>query len=91
MGKYKDRTGQTRLSAILKSKVLKKVASFTLDALPIPNIFNYLPDRNKDGKVDIKDFKWYEMLGSVAVLLGLMKLGIINFDQVIELIKTLVE
>lgn len=90
MGRHKDRTGQSRLSKILKSKALTKIASFTMDALPIPNIINYLPDRNKDGKRNLKDFKWYEMLGSVAVLAALIKFGIIDLGQVLELIKAIV-
>lgn len=91
MGKYKDEHGHSRLSGILKSKALTKIGSVILDALPVPNILNYLPDRNNDGKRNYKDMKWYEMAGSVAILAGLIKLGIIDFDQVVSLIKLLIE
>jgi len=91
MGSYKKKHGYSRLSAILQSKTFTKIASFTMDALPIPNIINYLPDRNKDGKRDLKDFKWYEMAGSVAILAILVKYNIINLDQVLELIKAFIE
>lgn len=87
MGKHKDRTGQSRLSVIFKSDAATKIASFVMDALPIPNIINYLPDRNKDGKRDFKDFKWYELAGSVAVLALLVKIKVINLEQVLQLIK----
>ena len=89
MGKYKEKNGQSRLAAIFKSDAATKIASFIMDALPIPNIINYLPDRNKDGKRDFKDFKWYELAGSVAVLAVLVKIGVINIDQVIKLLEAL--
>ena len=89
MGKFKDKNGQSRISSIIKSKGFTKVASFVMDALPIPNIINYLPDRNGDGKRDIKDFKWYELAGSVAVLALLVKIGIIDIDQVLKLFEAL--
>lgn len=89
MGNYKKKTGQSRLAAIFKSDAATKIASFIMDALPIPNIINYLPDRNGDGKRDFKDFKWYEMAGSVAVLAALVKIGVIDIDQVIKLFQVL--
>jgi hypothetical protein len=89
MGKHKDLHGQSRFSKLIKSKGFTKVASFVMDALPIPNIINYLPDRNGDGKRDFKDFKWYELAGSVAVLALLVKIGIIDIDQVLKLFEAL--
>jgi hypothetical protein len=91
MGKYKQKNGQSRLAAIFKSDAATKIASFIMDALPIPNIINYLPDRNKDGKRDFKDFKWYEMAGSVAVLAILVKYGVINIDEVLKLLKVVMQ
>jgi hypothetical protein len=89
MGKHKDLHGQSRVSKLIQSKGFTKVASFVMDALPIPNIINYLPDRNGDGKRDFKDFKWYELAGSVAVLAMLVKIGVINIDQVIKLLNAI--
>lgn len=91
MGKFKYKTGRSRISTILKSNTATKIASFIMDALPIPNIINYLPDRNKDGKRDFKDFKWYEMAGSIAVLAILVKYGVINIDEVLKLLKVVMQ
>lgn len=89
MGKFKDKNGHSRISAILKSKTFKDVANFAIKISPIPSAL--IPDRNGDGKRNLKDLRWYEIAGSIGVLGLLVKLDILNFDQVLKLLQTIVE
>jgi len=73
-------------------KIIKGVLEGALDVLPLPTMFKTWLDTDKDGKITVKDFKnmnWMGLGGAVAMLAILLKLEIVNFNQVIELIKVL--
>lgn len=70
-------------------KILKGVIRGAIDVSPIPSVLQYF-DRNQDGKVNLKDFKWFEFTGAVAMLAALIKLEIVDPEQVIELVKLLI-
>jgi len=67
---------------------LKEVAKGALDTLPIPTNF-FFKDKNGDNKVQLKEINYLHLGGSVALLGVLLKLGIVDFSQVLELIRTL--
>lgn len=69
-------------------KILKTVSNVALDVLPVPDIRKYF-DRDQDGKISYKDFKWFEFLIGIGILGALIKFEIIDIDQVIQLINAL--
>ena len=73
-------------------KVLKLVGAGAWDVLPLPNLRTFF-DTDGDGKITTRDLKgiaWLKLAGAVIAMAILLKLGIIDMDQVIELIKALI-
>ena len=72
-------------------KALKTFAEGALDVLPIPDIRTYFAkDKDGNGIISYKEVDYLKLGGAVAVLATLLKLDIVDFNQVIELIKALI-
>ena len=71
--------------------ILKPLAAGIWDVLPLPNLRTFF-DTDGDGKItrrDLKGVAWIKLAGAVLAMAILMKLDIVNPEQVIELIKGL--
>jgi hypothetical protein len=69
-------------------KIIKSVGNVALDILPIPDIRKYF-DRDNDGKVSYKDFKWFEFLIGIGILGVLINYDIVQPEQIIALIQAI--
>ena len=72
--------------------ILKPLAAGIWDVLPLPNLRTFF-DTDGDGKItrrDLKGVAWIKLAGAVIAMAVLLKLGIIDMSQVIELIKALI-
>lgn len=81
--------GRTLKGETKVGKILKAVLQGVLDVAPIPALKYFKLDRNQDGKVTVKDFRWFELAGAVAMLAILINYEIVQPEQVVELIKLL--
>lgn len=66
-------------------KILKSIVKGGLNVFGLGSVL----DRNKDGKVDFKDFKWYEFAGAVILLSVAVKFDIIDLNVVAEIITSI--
>lgn len=72
-------------------KVLKGLFNIAMDVLPVPDVRRYF-DKDKDGKYtvnDLRQFKWFEFAGAIALFSILLYFNVIDMEQLKDLITTI--
>lgn len=72
----------------MKRVIKKLIGGIAKGGLNVVGLGSFL-DRNKDGKVDFKDFKWYEFAGATILLSLAIKFDIIDLNVVIKIITSI--